>query len=109
MIKHIAVLSAACLALAACASSQPRVIRAAAGAPDIHLVTGMATQVEMPDGAHVQSVVVGNPALVTAERADDVVNLVPKGTSGETNMIVRAKDDSGDVNVYQYHLYVADH
>lgn len=109
MFKKTAILFTACLALAACASSQPRVIQASADAPEVRLTTGMATQIEMPNSNHVQSIVVGNPALLTAERADNVVNLVPKEGTGETNLIVRSTDEDGDTKVYQYRVIVQDH
>ncbi len=95
----------ACLALAACASDTPRIIQATSNMPDVRLTPGMATQVEMPAG-RVQSVVVGNPSLVTADRADNVVNLVPKEGSGETNLIIRSADNDGDIKVYQYRVIV---
>jgi hypothetical protein len=103
--KHTAILFVT-LALAACASSSPRIIQATPGMPDIHLTVGMATQLEMPDSGRVQSVTVGNPSLVTADQAGDVVNLVAKGTMGETNLIIRSRDDDGKIKVYQYHVYV---
>jgi hypothetical protein len=95
------------LALAACASDKPHVVQATAGAEDVHLTGGMATQIEMPSDQRVQSVVTGNPALVSADQGGNVVNLVPKeGASGETNLIVRTLDDEGDSKVYQYRLDV---
>ena len=95
------------VALTACASDKPRVVQATADAEDVHLTGGMATQIEMPGDQRVQSVVTGNPALVSAEQAGNVVNLVPKdGASGETNLIVRTLDDEGDSKVYQYRLDV---
>ncbi len=106
MLKRTILLS--CLALAACASNNPRIIQASSDMPDVRLTPGMATQVEMPAG-RVQSVVVGNPSLVTAERADNVVNLVPKEGSGETNLIIRATDDDGEVKAYQYRIIVPGH
>ncbi len=95
-----------CLALDACASDKPRVIQASNDMTAIHLTSGMATQVEIPNGRHVRSVVVGNPSLVTADHDSDVVSLVPKEGTGETNLIVRAADDSGEVQVYQYKVIV---
>lgn len=94
------------LALTACGTGKPKIIQATSGMPDVHITTGMATQIEMPDSGRVQSVIVGDPALLTADQAGDVVNLVAKGSSGETNLIIRSKDDDGDVNVYQYRVYV---
>ena len=102
--KTIATL--AFLALAACASSAPRIIQATSGMPEIRLTIGMATQVEMPDAGRVQSITVGNPALVTADQATDVVNLVAKGSAGETNLIIRSRDEDNKVKVYQYHIVV---
>jgi len=96
-----------CFALLACASSnKPQVIQASADMPEIRLTEGMATQIEMPESGHVQSVVTGNPALVTAERSYNVVNLTPKAGTGETNLIIRFLDDSGDTKVYQYRVVV---
>ncbi len=106
MLKPKTLALAFCLTLAACASDQPRIIQASSDMQSVHLTPGMATQVELPNG-RVQSVVVGNPSLVTAERTDNVVNLVPKEGTGETNLIVRATDDSGDTRVYQYRVVVS--
>jgi Flp pilus assembly secretin CpaC len=106
MFKKIAAILIASLALAACASNTPRIIQASSGAPDIHMTVGMATQVEMPDSGRVQSVTVGDPSLVTAEQAGDVVNLVAKTGAGQTNMIIRSRDEDGNVKVYQYHIDV---
>ena len=92
--------------MTACASDKPHVVQASSDASELRLTGGMATQIEMPDGERVQSVVTGNPALVTAERAGDVVNLIPKEGSGETNLIVRAIDEDGSSKVYQYRLIV---
>lgn len=97
---------AALLAIAACASAQPRVIQASADAMDISLTAGMATQIEMPSEGRVQSVVVGNPNLVTAEQAGDVVNLIGKGGAGETNLIIRFREEGGKTKVYQYRVTV---
>ena len=94
------------LALAACSSSQPRIIQPTASSPDIVLKVGMATQIEMPDAGRVQSITVGNPTLVSAEQKEDVVNLSAKEGSGETNLIIRSRDEDGQVKVYQYHVTV---
>jgi hypothetical protein len=96
----------ACCVLAACAAGSPRIIQASPDAPELHLTKGMATQIEMPDQGRVQSVVVGDPALVTAEQSGDVVNLVAKAETGETNLIIRSRDDGNHVRVYQYHISV---
>jgi hypothetical protein len=103
--KSAAVLTAF-LALAACSADQPRVIQTSTNTPEIFLKAGMATQIEVPDAAHVQNVTVGNPDLVSAQQADDVVNVTAKGAAGETNLIIRARDDSGHTAVYQYHVTV---
>ncbi len=92
--------------LVSCASETPHVVQVSADAPDISLTKGMATQVEMPEGERVQSVVTGNPSIVTAEKADNVVNLVPGSNSGETNLIVRALDRDNHSKVYQYRIIV---
>jgi hypothetical protein len=47
-----------------------------------------------------------NPSLLTAERADNVVNLVPKENSGETNLIVRFLGEDRETKVYQYRAIV---
>ena len=94
------------LALTACAASQPRVIQASASNPDIVLTFGMATQIEMPDAGRVQTITVGNPALLTADQSGDVVNLSAKEGSGETNLIIRSRDEDGQIKVYQYHITV---
>jgi hypothetical protein len=106
MFKKSTAILIAMLALAACSTPQPRVIQASSGSPDIHLTVGMATQIEMPDSGRVQSITVGNPALVSADQAADVVNLLAKGGAGETNLIIRSRDDDGHVQVYQYHITV---
>lgn len=106
MFKKSAILLIACLFLGACAASQPHVVQASAGSPDIVLTVGMATQIEMPDSNRVTSITVGNTALVSAEQATDVVNLTAKGDAGETNLIIRSRDDDGKVRVYQYHITV---
>ncbi|MDP9128001.1 MAG: hypothetical protein M3N08_07075 [Pseudomonadota bacterium] len=108
MIRQTAALVMTCLALSACASEAPRVVQASSSSPEIRLKSGLAAQVEMPHGMHVQSVVVGNPSLLSAERADTVVNLIPKEGSGETNLIARAVDEDGEAKVYQYRLFVQD-
>lgn len=102
------VLVFALFALAACSSSQPRIIQASSNAEDIRVTSGMATQIEMPRDVRVQSVTTGNPSLVTAEAAGDVVNLIPRSGAGETNLIIRSRDDDGDTKVYQYRVIVQD-
>ena len=94
--------------LAACASSNdvPRVVQAKPGMEEIRLVSGMATQIEIPNNARVQSITVGNPELVSTERGDGIVNLMPKNGTGETNIIVRSVDDEGRSKVYQYRLII---
>ena len=74
--------------------------------PEVRLTEGMATQIELPSSGRVQSVATGNPALVSADRTDNVVNLVPKEGSGETNLIIRSMDEDGHVKIYQYRLIV---
>lgn len=106
MVKKSSIALIAFVALAACASSQPRVIQATGSAPDVVLTVGMATQIEMPDEGRVQSIVVGNPALIAAEQSGDIVNLTAKGPAGETNLIIRARDDDNRIKVYQYHITV---
>jgi len=105
-LKKAALVLLSCLALAACASEQPHVVQVSADMPEVRLRGGMATQIEMPAAERVQSVVTGDPALVTAEGADNVVNLIPKAGSGETNLIVRAVDEDGHSKVYQYRVVV---
>jgi len=104
MLKKSATALIALFLLAACSSSSPRIIQATSGMPDIHLTVGMATQIEMPDSGRVQFVAVGNPALVTVEQNADVVSLMGKGGSGETNLIIRSRDDDGHIKVYQYRV-----
>lgn len=106
MLRKLTAILAPCLVLAACASSEPHVIQATNDLKEVHLVSGMATQIEMPDGQRVMSVVTGKPDLVTAERSNDVVNLIPKEGSGETNLIVRAMDEYHETKVYQYRITV---
>lgn len=106
MLKKTATVLVTCLALAACSSDTPRILQAVSDMPEVRLTPGMATQIEMPNSGHVQSIVVGNPSLVTAERADSVVNLVPKAGYGDTNLIVRSVDEDGRTKVYQYRVVV---
>ena len=105
MLKKTAILLGL-IALTACAENQPRVIQASQNSTNIMLTVGMATQIEMPDQGRVQSITVGNPTLVSADQAGDVVNLIAKGGAGETNLIIRSRGDGSDVKVYQYHLTV---
>jgi Flp pilus assembly secretin CpaC len=106
MLKTTATVLMVSLALAACASHSPRVIQASSDASDIRLSKGLATQVEMRDEERVQSVAVGDPSLVSAEQSSDVVTLVAKGNAGETNLIIRARDEDHRIKVYQYHIIV---
>lgn len=108
MFKKGLLLAVCGVALSACSSStdMPHVVQATVGMPEVRLTQGMATQIEMPAKARVQSLTVGNPSLLTAERADDIVNLMPKDGSGETNLIVRAVDEEGHSKVYQYRIIV---
>ena len=106
MFKKSALLLGACVALAACAENQPRIIQASANSPQINVTVGLATQIEMPNESRVTTITVGNPSLVTAEQAGDVVSLTAKGDAGTTNLIVRAHDDSGNTKVYQYYITV---
>ena len=96
------------VALAACSSApeMPRVVQASPNMPEVRLISGMATQIEMPASGRVTSVTTGNPALVTAERGDGIVNLLPKEGSGETNLIIRSINEEGQTSVYQYRLIV---
>jgi uncharacterized lipoprotein YajG len=105
MFKTSSAVLVAFFALAACAANQPRVIQSSPGSPEITLTTGMATQIEMPDQGRVQTVAVGDPSLVTAEKDADVVNLMAKG-AGETNLIVRARNEDGEMKLYQYRIIV---
>jgi hypothetical protein len=97
------------MVLAACAQSQPRVIQTVPGTPEITVTVGLATQIEMPDAGRVQSITVGNPTLLSAEQAGDVVNLSAKDGAGQTNLIIRARDEDGHLKVYQYHVTVQSH
>lgn len=105
MFKKSAAILFTCLSLAACAANKPNIIQASAGSPDIAMTVGMATQIEMPDQGRVSSITVGNPTMVTAEQASEVVNLIAK-EPGETNLIIRSHDEDGKVKVYQYHITV---
>lgn len=104
--KKAATFAALVLSLSACGSSGPKVIQTLPGAPEVHLTAGIATQIEMPENARVQSVVIGNPALATAEQSGNIVSLTAKTGSGETNMIIRSVDDSGHTKVDQYRVTV---
>ena len=104
--KNLFLVAGCCLVLTACSSSSdmPRIVQASSVMPEVRLIQGMATQIEMPDTGRVQSVTVGNPDLVTAERADGIVNLLPKASTGETNLIVRSFDEDNHSHIYQYRL-----
>ena len=106
MFKKTAPLLLALLTLSACASSSPKIIQATSNMPDIRVTVGMATQIEMPDAGRVQSIAVGDPALVTAEQATDVVSLIAKGGTGETNLIIRSRDDDNELHIYQYRIII---
>ena len=106
MFKKTILVLASVFALSACAASQPKIIQATTGMPDIRVTVGMATQIEMPDSGRVQSVAVGDPSIVTAERDSDVVSLIAKGGAGETNLIIRSRGDDGKINLYQYRVIV---
>lgn len=109
LIKKTTLVVMTCLALSACASDKPRIVQSSGDMDSVRLTSGMATQIEVPSSGRVQSVVVGNPSLVTADHVDNVVNLVPKDGTGETNLIVRSINDSGDAKVYQYRVIVQGH
>lgn len=106
MIRKSALALLSCLVLSACSSAQPKIIQATSGMQDIRVTVGMATQIEMPDRGRVQSVAVGDPSLVTAEQSTDVVSLIAKGGTGETNLIIRSRDEDGDLKVYQYRVII---
>lgn len=106
MLKKTTAIMITFLAVTACSSSSPRIIQSTSDMPEIRLIVGKATQIEMPDSGRVQSVTVGNPALVTAEQSSDVVNLIAKGGAGETNLIIRSREDDSHVKVYQYNITV---
>src|SRR5262245_35730996 len=92
---------ALCFILAACAADKPHVVQVSSDSERVMLTSGTATQIEMPSGERVQSVVTGKSSLVIAEKADNVVNLIPAEGTGETNLIVRALDSDGRSKVYQ--------
>jgi type IV secretory pathway VirB9-like protein len=106
MPRKSAIILLSCFILTACAEDKPHVVQTSADTPAVHLTEGIATQIEMPEGERVQSVVTGNPSLVVAEREDNVVNLIPGKGAGETNLIVRATDEGRRSKVYQYRLIV---
>ncbi len=97
------------LILTACSSSTPRIIQTSSSTQEVRLTSGMATQIELPEDTRVQSVVSGNPSLVTAEQTANVVNLIAKGSSGDTNLIIRAIDEDGHIKVHQYRVTVQEH
>jgi hypothetical protein len=106
MSKKLLTLSACFLLLACSASGKPQIVQTSTDMPEVRLTPGMATQIEMPESGHVQSVVTGNPALVTVERSYNVVNLIPKSGSGETNLIIRFFNDDSETKVYQYKVII---
>jgi hypothetical protein len=93
-------------ALAACSSGEPRVTKASPDLQQIDLMAGLATQIDAPKGRRIQSAVIGNPALADVDVVDNVINIFPANRAGETNLIVRAADEDGEVKVYQYLLDV---
>ena len=107
MLKQYALILAATLALSACASSDtPRVIQTTSSTSEIRLTPGLATQIELPESVRVQAVIVGTPSLVSAEQSGNIVNLIPKEGTGETNILVRAQDEDGHSKLYQYRITV---
>jgi Flp pilus assembly secretin CpaC len=106
MIRKYPSLVSLTLLLSACASSEPKIIQATSDMPDVRVTVGMATQIEMPREGKVQSVAVGNPSLLAAEQASDVVSLIAKGGEGETNLIIRSRDEEGKIKVHQYRVII---
>lgn len=109
MLKKILMVMMTGILLTACSSDKPRIIQAGSDMTAVRLTEGMATQIELPNNNRVQSIVVGNPSLVTADHTDNVVNLLPKEGSGETNLIVRGQNSSGEVEIYHYRIVVQGH
>jgi putative hemolysin len=106
MLKTVAIAIAALLGLTACSTPAPRVIQTNSDIPEIRLMVGMATQIEIPADGRVKTLTVGNPALVTATNSADVVSLLAAGEAGETNLIIRSSDADGKTKVYQYRIVV---
>ena len=106
MMKTVTFAVAALFGLAACSSSEPRVIQVTNDMPEIRLTVGMATQIELPSDGRVRTITVGNPSLVTATNSADVVNLLATTETGETNLIIRGSDSDGKAKVYQYRVVV---
>jgi hypothetical protein len=106
MLRTVLATLVAVLALAGCSSSSPKVIQATADLEEVRLIQGMATQIEMPAGERVQTVTIGNPRMVAAERSGDVVSLLGGEGTGETNAIIRTVDAGGRSRVYQYRVVV---
>ncbi len=107
MFKYVSF--AALFFLVACSSSEPHVIQSSAANPELTVTPGLATQIEMPDAMRIQSVTVGNPALLSAEHEGNIVNVTAKEGTGETNIIIRTRDDDGHTKVFQYHVTVQAH
>jgi len=106
MLRKSALVLMACFFLAACVTSgSPRIIQPSSKDENIFVTVGMATQIEVPTRERVTSAVVGDENLVLAEPAGDVVNLSGK-ESGETNLIIRARDNGGDSKVYKYRIII---
>jgi len=109
MLKKIFILCVAGLLLSACGSDEPGITNASSDLPQIRLMSGMATQIDAPDGRTIDSAVIGDPSLADLDVVSNVLNIFPKDHEGETNLIMRASDEDGNVKVYQYLLVVYKH
>jgi hypothetical protein len=108
MLKKTFILCVAGILLAACGSSEPHITNASVNLPEIRLMPGMATQIDAPDQRTIDSALIGDPDLADLDVVNNVLNIFPRH-EGETNLIMRASDEDGNVKVYQYLLVVYKH
>jgi len=106
MIKKLSLVASACVLLAACASSKPQIIQTSSSDQEVYVTIGMATQIELPEDSRVASAVVGDKDLVSVESGGDVVTVSANSGEGETNLILRVRDDGGDIENFQYRVIV---
>jgi hypothetical protein len=106
MLKKTIILCMAALLMTACSSDQPRITNASSDLHEIRAMSGMATQIDAPAGRKIESAVIGDPSLADLDVVDNVLNIFPKDHAGDTNLIIRAADEDGEVKIYQYLLVV---
>jgi hypothetical protein len=106
MLRKTALLALVAVAMTACSSDKPHIIQTSLNSTEVLLTEGMATQIEVPEAEHVKSAVTGNPNLVATEMSGNIVTLVPKNSTGQTNLIIRTTDEDKNARMYEYRLTV---